>query len=114
MGEQERVEPLDARLAQPPQDRAAGRAGVDEDRGAAVLEQRRVALADVEERDDELARAAAGERPGGRARQRGRATATMDMAAAGAAPAPAGRAHRARRAVATTRPIATIAAPPAA
>ena len=40
---------------QPPQDRPAGRAGVDEHGDAVLLQQRRVALADVEERHDELA-----------------------------------------------------------
>ena len=73
VGEDERVEALHARLAEPAQDRAAGRPGVEEHRGAAVLEQRRVALADVEEGDDELAgrgAAAAAARRERRARRR--------------------------------------------
>ena len=56
VGEDQHVEAADAGAAQPREDRAVGRPGVDEDRGAAVLHQRRVALADVEERDHELAR----------------------------------------------------------
>ena len=51
----EQVEPLDAGLGQPAQDRPAGRTGVDEHRDAVALEQHRVPLADVEEGDDELA-----------------------------------------------------------
>ena len=55
VGEHEQVEPADARLVQPPQDRPVRRAGVDQHRGAVALQQRRVALPDVHERDDELA-----------------------------------------------------------
>ena len=60
---------LDARLGEPAQDRAVRRPGVDEHGRAVRLEQRRVALADVEERHHELARAPAG-RPCRRPRPR--------------------------------------------
>ena len=100
VGEHERVEPLDAGSAQPPQDRAAGRAGVDEDRRAAVLQQRRVALADVEEGDDELAGGGGAAR-----RRRGRATTSAERGGrrAGAPAAdrePSAAAARRRRAAA--------------
>ena len=55
MRDHERVEASHAGLRQPPQDRAAGRPGVDQHGDAVRLEQRRVALTDVEERDHELA-----------------------------------------------------------
>ena len=57
--EHQRVEPLDAGLLEPLQDRPVGRAGVHQHRGAVELDQRRVALPDVQEREHELARAAA-------------------------------------------------------
>ena len=57
MGDDQQVEPPHARVAQPRQDRAIRRAGVDEDRAAPPLDQRRVALADIEEGDPQ---------PGGR------------------------------------------------
>ena len=53
--QEQRVETLDVRFLQPLQDRAVGRAGVHEHGGRAKLEQGRIALADVEEGDDELA-----------------------------------------------------------
>ena len=55
VGEDEGVEALHAGLSQAGEDRPAGRPGVEQDRRAAVLQQRRVALADVEEGDDEVA-----------------------------------------------------------
>ena len=55
VGDDEGVEPLDARLGKPAQDRTVGRSGVDQDRHAVLLEQGGVALADVQERDHELA-----------------------------------------------------------
>ena len=55
VGEDEGVEAPYAGLSQAGEDRPAGRPGVEEDRRAAVLQQRRVALADVEEGDDEVA-----------------------------------------------------------
>src|SRR6185436_14254991 len=74
--EDEGVEPPHARLSEAAEDRAARRAGVEQDRRAAVLQQRRVALADVEERDDEVARLRRAGRAEGRdddeARQRSR------------------------------------------
>ena len=55
MRDHQSVEPLHARLGQPPQDRPAGRAGVDQNGDAVLLQQRRIALADIEEGDHELA-----------------------------------------------------------
>ena len=90
VGDQQRVEPLHPGLGEPAQDRAAGRPGVDEQRAAVALEQRRVALADVEERDDQLARAAAGPAVEAGEHERGEprgATRRGDGAAVGAAAA---------------------------
>ena len=55
VGDDEHVQAPDAGLLEPAQDRPAGRPGVEEHRRRASLQQRRVALADVQERDDELA-----------------------------------------------------------
>ena len=81
------VEPPHAGLSQAGEDRAAGRPGVEQDRRAAVLQQRRVALADVEEGDDEVARLGrAGRAEGGHDDEPGTAAAT---AAATSRPEPA-------------------------
>ena len=53
--QQQRVQPLHVRLPQPGHDRPVGRPGVHEHRRPVALQQRRVALPDVEERHDELA-----------------------------------------------------------
>ena len=104
VGEQQRVEPLHPRLGEPAQDRAAGRPGVDQQRGAVALQQRRVALADVEERDDELARArrrGAAVRGGEDERRQPRSRRAPPAARAGGAAGPLaatrGRRARARR-----------------
>ena len=61
VGDEHRVDAPGARRAQAPQDGPVGRPGVDEDGARAVLQERRVALADVED-----AHAGAGRRPGRR------------------------------------------------
>ena len=53
--EHQGIEPADALLAQPEVDSPLRRSGVDQHRGAVALHQRRVPLADVEERDHQLA-----------------------------------------------------------
>ena len=112
VGEHEHVEPVHARLGEALEDRAARRPGVEQHAHAALLEQHRVALADVEERDDELT--------GPRARARGRAGTAMIATTAAAASAAAtasrrrGAGARARRRSRRAARCATIPAAPRA
>jgi hypothetical protein len=62
MGGHEQVEPAHTLVVQAREDRPVRRTRVDEDGMAAVLDQRRVALAHVEERDPQARRG--GRRPG--------------------------------------------------
>ena len=55
MGEHQDVEPADPGLGEPAQDGPAGRSRVDEHGRGVALEQHRIALPDVEERDDQFA-----------------------------------------------------------
>ena len=117
MRRDEQVEPAHAGLAQALEDRAVGRAGVDEDGGAAVLDERRVALADVEERDREVARrlrrarrerdARRSRRPRARARTR---SAAARRAGVGAAAGRAARRAAIRRQASAAAPAATYVA----
>ena len=92
MGEHEGVEPGHAGLLESPQDRPAGRPRIHQHRGAVELQQRRVALSDIEERDDELAgtRLAAARRRASRERHE------QSTAATAVAPATPAACRRAR------------------